>query len=743
MKKTILLVSILTMMNSSIAAHSISGIVRDATNGESMPGVSIRIQGTNIGTVTNIGGFYSIQNLSKGRYVLRFSVIGYESVEKKSIIQDENVTLNIYLKQSSFEFNEIIVQGERERQKQKMTIGEIKLSTRQLQMVPGIAEPDLFRAIQQLPGVLSASDYTTGLHIWGGSPDQNLITLDGIDVYNPSHLGGLFSTFNMDAIKEATLIKGGYPAEFGGRLSSVLSVWNKEGNREEVAGRASVSVLSSSATLEGPYKYGSWLISGRRTYLDLFTKALKKSKAIGEDLPYYFYDAQGKVNRDFKNGDQLSISGYLGRDRLNYQNEYNTKANINWGNKTVSLPYVKILNPKFYTRSMLAASWYDSSLEFEFSGDKAGFSNGITDYTAKFDVHHFPTQKIEVKFGQEAKRLNFKLRSFGQDQEFANINESAYLTAIYLQAKLNPTAVWSIQPGIRYTYYNRGDYNTIEPRMSVKFRPTALTAFTFAMGRYHQFINLASIGGGSGFLSIIDIWIPLDETLPPGRADHFTFSYETELEKNLRLETAAYYKDYQYLVEYKNTATDDNTLKSQFFEGNGWAYGIDFLLRRDIGDWTGWLGYGFGISKRKFVDVDSGRSFYPKWDRRNVINLVNSYKISPRAELNLRWTYGTGQPFTIATGRYRSSMPDDVNPNRLMVGRKNNSRLSPYHRMDVSYSIKYQKSWGTITPYIEIINLYNRTNIFTIEYDFERDPPNQTKLNQLPLLPTIGVNATF
>ncbi len=723
--------------------YTLSGIVKDATSRETLPGVTVRVDPIEKGAITNIGGFYCIQSLPPGDYTVRFTYIGYTTITKQIAIVDKDLILNQLLQQSSIERNVITVEGEREKYRQKMTVGEVKLSVKQLMMVPKIAEPDLFRTLQLLPGVLSASDFSTGLNVWGGSPDQNLITLDGIDVYNPSHLGGLFSTFNMDAIKEATLIKGAYPAEYGGRLSSVLSVWNREGNRESFQGKAQVSVLSSAATLEGPIPKGSWLLSGRRTYIDLFTKAMKQMKATDTEFPYYFYDAQTRVNRDLANGDRLSVSGYFGRDVLDYKDDYDNKLNLNWGNRTGSVMYTKIFSPHFYSQSLIAISQYDSKLDFDANGDKFSFSNGITDYTAKMDVFAFPGKDIELKFGHESKYLMFYLRSVGQGEEFANVKEQSYLGALYLQTKYTPTPLLSIQPGIRYNYFQRGNYSAIEPRISIKYRTSVNSSITAAFGHYQQFINLASIGGGSGFLSVMDIWAPVDKTLKPGKAEHYTMAYETELTNDIRFETEAYYKNYNHMVEFKNIATEESDLKSQFYEGRGWAWGLDITLRKDYGDWTGWIGYGLGFSKRQFPAIDSGRAFYPKWDKRNTFNLVNTYRTSKRGELSVRWTYSTGQPYTLAAGYYRSAMPNDADPNRLIPGRKNNARLAPYHRLDVGYTIKYEKSWGTISPYFEVINLYNRANVFTVDYDFKNQPPKKVEINQFPFLPTFGVTATF
>jgi len=737
---------LLLSLQSGFAAttYTISGIVKDSGTGETLPGVTVRLEPGTRGVITNIGGFYSLPTIHPGSYTLQYSFIGYTTITRTVGVTNAPVILNIALTQNAFELNEVVVEGEREKQQHKMTVGEINLTARQLSAIPKIAEPDLFRTLQQLPGILAVSDFSTGLNVWGGSSDQNLILLDGTDVYNPSHLGGIFSTFNMDAIKDATLIKGAYPAEYGGRLSSVLSVWDREGNREHFQGKASWSVLATTATLEGPAPHGSWLLSGRRTYIDLFTAALKRWGQTSTDLPYYFYDAQGKYNYDFANGDKLSPSGYFGRDVLHYSDTYGTSVNVNWGNKTFSLPYVKILSPKFYTRSQISASEYDSQLNFTGSGTAFNFTNGVTDYTAKFDVHHFPNQYLEVKFGHESKFLNFFLHSFGQNQSYANINESSYLGSFYLQTKYDPNPLLSIQPGIRYSYFLSGNYQSVEPRFSIKYRTTTSSAITFAYGHYRQFINLAAIGGGSnGFLSIIDIWAPVDKTLAPGTSDHYTVSYETNVGDELNLTLEGYYKNYDHMVEFKNKQNDRADLSSQFYQGRGWAWGFDELLRKDYGNWTGWLGYGFGVTKRSFPEIDNGQSFYPKWDRRNDVNFVNTFRTSPRGELNVRWTYGTGQPYTIATGRYLSAMPNDPNSNMLISGYYNNARLTPYHRLDVGYTVKYTKSWGTIAPFIEIINLYNRHNIFSINYDFTQEPPKQTEISQLPLLPTFGFTATF
>jgi outer membrane receptor protein involved in Fe transport len=381
------------------------------------------------------------------------------------------------------------VTAEKEEGKLDIKPSQIAVYTPQLRAIPQVAEPDLFRSIQMLPGVATLSDFSAGLYIRGGSPDQNLILLDQIDVYNPNHLFGFFSTFNTDAIKSVELLKGGFPAMYGGRLSSVLNVYNKEGDRENFHGIARLSLLSASTTLEGPWQKGSWMVSGRRTYIDA------AGKLADFDLPYYFYDAHAKINFDMKKRDQGSVSLYLGNDNLDLGSG-GLDVLIDWGNKTFSTQWTHLFSSKLFSHFVFAGSRFDSDTKVNFDDISFGISNEIADLSLKGSLTYSPSIRHAMEFGFEGKVLDFDLNYEIVGTKYPNSFTGNYL-GMYFQDNYSLSDLDVIQAGIRLDHYTDGSYSRVVPRLSLKHALSGRTSFTLTYGRCSQFLNLVQMEGMS------------------------------------------------------------------------------------------------------------------------------------------------------------------------------------------------------------------------------------------------------
>ncbi|MFZ0392007.1 MAG: TonB-dependent receptor, partial [Calditrichia bacterium] len=427
-------------------AGTVHGFVRDKESLEPIIMGNIWIEGSPVGTTTNMKGYYVLSSLDPGAYKINFSYMGYKSQQiTRTIEADSEIELNVLLETEALTGEEVVVVAEEDKDELDITPSQISVEVAQLRTIPQVAEPDLFRSIQMLPGVATLSDFSAGLYIRGGSTDQNLILLDEIDVYNPNHMFGFFSTFNTDAVKSVELLKGGFPANYGGRLSSVLNVHNKEGNRQDFEGVARLSLLGGSATLEGPWKKGSWMISGRRTYLDL------AAKIVDYDLPYYFYDGHAKVNYDIDRNNQASVSFYAGIDNLDLSQD-GTDISLRWGNKTFSTQWMHLFSSKLFSHFVFAGSRFDSDSQVQFDDVSFGIFNEITDLSLKGTLSYSPSISHRIDFGFEGKRLDFDLNYEVVGLDYLNSFTGNYY-AVYLQDNLHLGTFDILQAGLRLEHY--------------------------------------------------------------------------------------------------------------------------------------------------------------------------------------------------------------------------------------------------------------------------------------------------
>lgn len=736
MRIAVLVVAAISVGCATAVAATVSGFVRGADNGEALTYANVSVKGTSAGAVTNQKGYYVITGLAAGTYEVAFTYIGYRPETKTLTIQREgDVTLTVELQPQAVALEAVEVTADKE----ELTIepSRISMQTRQLTTVPKIAEVDLFRAIQTLPGVSTASDFSAGLYVRGGSPDQNLILLDDMDVYNPSHLFGFFSTFNVDAVKTVELQKSGFPARYGGRLSSLLDVHNRDGNRKEFAGIVRSSIIATSATLEGPWRRGSWMLSGRHTYIEPLLRSFKI------DLPYKFYDLHGKLNYDAGVNDRTAVSYYTGKDRLNWKRS-GLDIILDWGNDTWSSQWTHLFSTRTFSHFVVGHSTFDSKADFAFQDFAFHTRNRIDDLSFKGDVTHAPSAAHMIEGGAEAKILDFSFRREAGEEDRLSFDYEGVYGAFYLQDTWKATPAWQLQGGLRLDSYSKGNYLRLGPRLSVRRTIHEQLTAHAAYGRYSQFLNLVAQEGAS----FADMWFPVDKTLAPGSADHYIVGVEMGPFERFDISLEAYYKPYRNMVAFseeftRSLITPDATVGELFDTGNGRAYGADLYLRNHTRKTDGWIGYSFGSTRRKIENYNFGRSYYPDFDRRHQIVAMQDLAVSGSIRANVALRYASGQPTTLAAGRYTVRDINGRTYDVVLDGEKNANRLPDYVRIDVGvYAKRHYRSW-TIEPSFQIVNLLNRKNVYIRTYDLTKNPARFEDIHQLPFLPTLGVNVTF
>ena len=756
MKKALFFVLLISSLASqeSLGGSTISGYVLDSESGEGLPGANVILSGTLMGTATNFDGYFVITEVPSGSYELKISFMGFEPLSQiVNLRSGERFRQNFELIPQTVELQEVVVTEERMERKVNIQASRVKLNLRQMKGVPQIGEADLFRALHALPGVLTETEFSTGLIIRGGNSDQNLILLDGITVYNPSHLGGFFSNFILDAVKEADLLKGGFNAEYGGRLSAVLNVRSREGNRKKFEGKASVSLISAQTTLEGPAgEKGAWLVSGRRTYFD---KVFQGTELY---FPYYFYDVQGHIFQDITKNDRISLSWYTGRDDLFWE-DFLLKGR--WENKTVSLNYRKLFSETLVSHWVLAKSRFDILFGL---GGGSGINevDYIDDFTFRSDWTWFASQEAQFRFGTEVKGLDFQYSASYLDSAIFMSQQSPVEAAIYAKMKWWPSAVFMLEPGLRVGYYdNHPEKWYFDPRLGIKYLLTEDRYLNFSLGIYHQFMETIQ---DDFYPKIMDAWFAVDYSVTPASAVQVTAGYEEYFGAAWRVQVEAYYKTMNNMltfVESRSTVDEiisDESLADLVDEGDGYAYGAELFLHKEIGRLNGWVAYAHSISRKQF----GGKEYYTNWDRRHVFNILGNYRISRKWDANLKWTYQTGQPYTPILGYFIEVLPGDPEPfYRPIPGGRNSSRYEPFHRMDVGI-VRHFKLFGTPGEFfIQVVNAYWQKNIFRYIYQWgntyngidddgdelidedDEGTPKRLRINGLPILPTIGVSFAF
>ncbi|MBX7151035.1 TonB-dependent receptor [bacterium] len=767
-----LIMTTLSLYGQSESA-SISGFVYDAGDREALIGANIFIKETLRGASTNLNGYFVIPKIEPGDYTLVCQYIGYKPYNATIHFKaGEQKTLNVYLEGDAIVAEEIVVTADSipvvERLFRK-PISKLELTGIEINQVPQVAESDLLRSLQTLPGISSVSDFSSALYVRGGTSDQNLYMIDGTDVYNPEHAFGLFSTFNTDAIKKVEISKGGFGAEYGGRLSSILNVTNLDGNREEFEGSGSISLLAARTTLQMPLgQFGSLSGSIRRTYFD---KTI--GQAVDEIPDYYFYDGNIKAFLQLNEKNYLTISGYGGKDVLNFifNEKSDDKAGFdyNWGNSTGSIRWTRVFSPQLFANFWVTGSRFSSHFAFD---DDLNLTekNTINDITFKGNLEYYG--KIwNVKFGFEQKNIQCRYYQSFPGGIFDVPAEPRQYTG-YAQTNFKPTRRWDIEMGLRYDLFDTDKkYQSLDPRLSIKYQLNDASNVKFAAGRYHQYLHRVPRP------FFVGVWTVSDQYQKGSSSDHFILGYQHQLAETYQFELETYYKNYNHIYQFNqnlatkviatNKGTDNVTVFEStygiFDHGKGYSYGFELMAKKEVGVVTGWVGYTFAKTRHKFEDINQEKSFAPRHDRSSTVNSVltidlknaiRRMKGKPTQRDLSRWTIGTnfifatGQPITVPNSTYFiGHTPDGGVDQHEFPTEINNYRLPAYARLDLSITYEKQFKTWSIAPYLQVFNIGNRKNVWFIEYDDQNQNGTVQRkiktISMFPLLPTFGVNFKF
>jgi hypothetical protein len=732
--------------------HTISGYVKEAVSGESLIGVTIFLSSHKAGTTTNTYGFYSLTLPASDSIEIVASYVGFSpQIFKLSLKND--IELNIDLIPNTL-LNEVTVTADSpEKQSESVKMSTLKLQTSEIKNVPSLlGEKDVLKILQLMPGVQKGSEGSSGLYVRGGGSDQNLIILDDAIVYNASHLFGFFSLFNGDALKSVELTKGGFPARYGGRLSSVLEMNMKEGNKQEWHAEGGIGLISSRLTVEGPIIKGksSILISGRRTYADLLIYPFLKNEKTG----YYFYDLNAKINYDFGRKDKLYLSGYFGKDKFYIKTKsLNTidNAGFQWGNTTGTLRWNHLFTNKLFSNTSAVYSNYSFGLfdQYKVVAENkdyyARYYSGIRDITLKYDIDYLPGPNHMIKAGVISIYHRFNPHAYIEEDvpNDTHIKDIKYTdgleSGIYLEDTWQPLQPLKINAGIRFSHFlaTKKQYHYLEPRLSAAWSLKNGFAIKSSYASMNQYIQMIS---NTGINLPTDLWVPTTDRIKPQQSRQIALGLVKDFDKqSISLSLEGYYKKMENTLAYKEGATfltfDDPKQASYInwednvTSGHAWSYGIEFLLQKKKGRLTGWIGYTLSWTKMQFDSINFGKTFYPRYDRRHDISIVANYKLNDHISLSGTWVYGTGNAITLPgsefysmeqfPGSYVPSAPSvRLGPNFFSNGRyndlseKNNYRMAPYHRLDLGIQFRKMKKWGERIWEISVYNAYNRKNPF-------------------------------
>ena len=804
MKKifTILILSFIVTSSYAQKKYTISGYITDKNNGESIVGANIYCTALNLGVTSNTYGFYSL-TLPQAIYDISFTFIGYQN-QVKNFNLNSAVTHDVEFELSSINIEEILVTGEKNIVEKTQT-SMIEVPIEQIRTIPALlGEVDILKAIQLLPGVQS-SEGSSGFYVRGGGPDQNLILLDGVPVYNASHIGGLFSVFNADAIKNVRLTKGGFPARFGGRLSSVLEIDMREGNMKEFKGDATLGLISSKLTLEGPIfkDKTSFIVSGRRTYADLLAKPFMPAST---DLTLYFYDLNAKINHKISKNDRLYLSVYMGNDSfgVDFDGSQEGKGKgeqasgdgtlnfgLGYGNLTSTLRWNHLFSDKLFSNTTLTYSRYSFNTNFGLTADNTNentsinfdYLAGIEDLGGRIDFDYMPNPNHDIKFGTSYTyhhffpgevNQNINIQSSDTSRNFSldttlnfSGNTNVHEMFFYVEDNVKITSRLKANIGLHIGYYSLAnnsatnnigladkisDKNNIslQPRVSARYLLNENWSLKASYAKMEQNIHLLS-NSSVGFPS--DIWVPAIENVPSQKSKQWAGSVSTLLFQGAyELSLEGYYKTMGNLITYKSgysnlesTEAWENTVETG---GEGKAYGMEIFLQKKKGKTTGWIGYSLSWADRRFDNINFGEWYSYKYDRRHDFSLVISHKFNNKWDVGATWVYGTGNAITFPQGVY-TGLPQFSPWNGQAVefvesyGDRNSTRLPAYHRLDFGINKhKKRKKWDS-TLSLGAYNVYNRKNPFFAYLAYEDNQRVAKQVSLFPIIPSISYRIQF
>ena len=767
--KIVFKICMLLLISSTINAQdfTISGYMRDASTGEELLYATVLVKETVEGTTTNLYGFYSL-TLPKGDYTLLYSYIGMQTQEI-TISLTENVKKDIELAAGGIELTEVVVNATKDDENITNTeVSTVTLDLKEAKLVPVLmGEQDIVKTMQLLPGVSSNSEGSSGFFVRGGDADQNLILLDEAPVYNASHLLGFFSVFNSDALKDVKLYKGGMPAEYGGRVSSVMDVRMKNGNMKEWGVSGGIGLISSRLTAEGPIQKdkGSMILSARRTYADVLARPFLDEPFSEVDL--YFYDLNFKANYKLGDNDRIYLSAYNGRDVF-----ATDEFGFDWGNTTATLRWNHLFSDKLFSNTTLIYSDYDYGFKIEAGGNGINLSSGIYDYNLKQDYNWYVNPSNTLRFGWQGiyHRLLPNEVTFddGTEGEGTTVEERRALEGgIYIANDQKVSDKFSLSYGLRLstfsniggytektyneqddiiseTTYEEGDfYNNyfgLEPRVNATYVLNGSSSIKASYNRNYQYLHLLS---NSNAGTPTDLWIASSPLVKPQIADQVAIGYFRNFKENMyEFSVEAYYKDLQNQVDFEDGGSQINNpeIESDLVFGAGRAYGTEFYLKKRKGDFTGWVSYTLSKSERQFDEVNRGEWFSARQDRTHDLSIVGMYQVSPKLTVSASFVYYTGDAVTLPVGKY---FIDGTLVN--LYGDRNSERMPDYHRMDLglTYILKDTDKFYSDLSF-SIYNVYNRKNAFSLEFDI--NDTGQTQATQLALfgiVPSVTWNFNF
>lgn len=756
---------------------TLSGYIRDAGNGEELIGANIYVRELGSGASTNVYGFYSL-SLDPGNYQVVFSYLGYES-QTSDLSLTASRTLDMELTAEGVLMAEVEVTASAEdRQVESIEMSVEKLSAEQIKRIPPVlGEADLIRSIQLLPGVSTVGEGATGFNVRGGSIDQNLILLDEATVYNSSHLLGLFSVFNVDAVKDSKLYKGGIPAKYGGRLSSVLDVRQRDGNRKKFAATGGLGAIASRLTLEGPIQkdQSSYMISGRSSYGHLF---LKLNPDLKENT-VYFYDLNGKVNFTLGEKDRLYLSGYYGRDIFNFGDDFS----FNWGNATTSLRWNHLFSDKLFSNFTAIYTDYDYAFGVPDGAQAFDWDARINNFILKGDFSYYVSPSSQLDFGWEGNFYRFhpgRAVGLGDGTIYNEIDiqhKHALEAALYASFEHEPLPNLTLQYGLRFSTFTRlgkediylyengipsgtdaiidtvsyGSLEKIisfsapEPRFSANYRINNRNAIKLSYNRMQQYIQLVS---NTTAATPIDIWTPSDQYIDPATVDQVALGFFNSFKENVyEFSAEVYYKKFRNLMDYKDGAELllTENIETELLSGDGRAYGLELSLRKTTGDLTGWISYTLSRSERKVPGINNDRYYPSNYDKTHDLSITTSWKMSDKLSVSTNFAFATGRPITYPDSRY--SYDGITVPH---YGNRNGARIPNYHRMDIGVQYtpnkhperRWKGSWE-----FGAYNVYARKNAYSIFFRQNEDNPLQTEAVRYSvfgsILPYVTYNFSF
>ncbi len=760
--------------------YTISGYIENVESGEKLTGAAVYLEGdASLGVISNTYGFYSL-TINSGKIKLTASYIGFAS-QTIEFDMTKDIRFNFSLIPAN-EIEEVEIVGQKS-EAEKTEMGKINVSVKTIQKIPALlGEVDVLKAIQLLPGIQSGTEGTSGFYVRGGGPDQNLILIDGVPVYNANHLFGFFSVFNADAISDVSIIKGGFPARYGGRLSSVLDIRMKEGNMKKFKGSATVGLISSKFMFEGPIikDKTSFLISARRTYIDVLSWPIqayimkRENMGMKSKSGYFFWDINAKVNHKFSDKDRIYLSVYTGKDKA-YSNIEDTwqgskdemNSKLYWGNVTSAFRWNRILGNKLFANTTITYSRYRFGIKLQEKYSNSDGSNseeyafaytsGIQDYAAKIDFDYNPTPRHNIKFGVnyiyhvfrpgvQAIRIE-ESSSSGIDTTFGDSDIYANEFSGFAEDEISIFKGLKANIGIHVSgfYVNNTFYKSIQPRITARYLITpnwSVKAAYTQMAQYLHLLTNTSIGMPT------DLWLPVTNNIKPQYSEQYAFGSTYSIQGfDFSIET--YYKTMNNLIEYKEGASffggfEDESGKKSWenkveTDGKGTSYGIEFLVKKNFGKTTGWIGYTLSKTDRQFSNVSFGEPYPYTYDRRHDIGIVVTHKFNKKIDIAGTWVFGTGNAVTLGFENYSTLSGYNLlfyNENTVThIEKRNNFRMPAYHRLDLGINFRKQKKYGERTWTIGAYNVYNRKNPFFLR--FGRDEKGEKALYQYSLFPFI------